>query len=113
MKIGRPEHFRWLFGIVAAVLVLNLVDAVFTMVWYFQEQASEANPFMDTLLSAGALPFVLGKTALVCGGSYLLWRRRYHAFSVIGIVALFLVYYFVLLYHLQAADFQLFRKLFG
>ena len=31
-KIGTLQHFRWLRGIVAAVLVLNLLDAVFTII---------------------------------------------------------------------------------
>jgi len=27
-KIGTSEHFRWLYGIVQALLVLNLLDAI-------------------------------------------------------------------------------------
>ncbi len=33
LSVGTPEHFRWLHGIVKAVLVLNLLDALFTLLW--------------------------------------------------------------------------------
>ena len=113
MKIGEKMHFRWLFGIIATVLVLNLLDAVFTLMWYVNGAATEANPFMDALLSKGSIPFVVGKSTLVFGGSFLLWRRRQHAFSVVAIVVLFLVYYFLLLYHLKAMNIQLIKRFLG
>ena len=33
LRVGTPEHFSWLHGIVKTVLVLNLLDALFTLVW--------------------------------------------------------------------------------
>ena len=102
MQVGKPAHYRWLFGFVCAVLVLNLIDAVFTVMWYTSGAATEANPFMAVLLAWGPLPFVLGKILIVSAGSWLLWRRRRRPLAVICIFFAFMVYYFILLYHLGA-----------
>ena len=108
MQIGKPIHFRWLHGVISAILILNLLDAVLTLWWYFSGAAMEANPFMDALLQKGALPFVAVKLGFVSGASYLLWRRRRHTLSVVGVFMLFLVYYTLLLYHLHAMELSLF-----
>ena len=111
-SVGTPEHFRWLHGIVKAVLVLNLLDALFTLVWVRAGLAREANPLVDQLVNENAVGFVLVKLGLVGLGSWLLWQRRQRPFAVIAIVADFLAYYFVLLYHLQYAS-GLVRQLLG
>lgn len=96
-----------LFLVVRTLLVLNLLDAIFTVFWLEAGVATEANPLMDTLLQWGPVPFVLGKTLLVSAGSYLLWHRRRRPLSVIGIMVLFLAYYWLLLYHLKALNLNL------
>lgn len=111
-SVGTPEHFRWLQGIVKAVLVLNLLDALFTLVWVRSGLAREANPLIDQLVNENAVGFVLVKLGLVGLGSWLLWHRRERPVAVIAIVAAFLVYYLVLLYHLQYAS-GLVRQLLG
>ncbi len=108
MEIGKPRHFRWLNGVIKAILVLNLVDAVLTLWWYFSGAAAEANPFMDALLQKGALPFVAVKIGFVSGASYLLWKRRHYALSVIGVFTLFTIYYLLVLYHLRAVGISVF-----
>jgi len=110
--VGTPEHFRWLQGIVKAVLVLNLLDALFTLLWVRSGLAREANPLIDQLVNENAVGFVLFKVGVVGLGSWLLWRRRQRPIAVIAIVAAFLVYYLVLLYHLQYAS-GLVRQLLG
>ena len=112
LSLGTPEHFRWLQGIVKAVLVLNLLDALFTLLWVRSGLAREANPLIDRLANENAVGFVLVKLGLVGLGSWLLWQRRRRPFAVIAIVAAFLVYYFILLYHLQYAS-GLVRQLLG
>lgn len=102
-SIGTPEHFRWLHGIVKAVLVLNLLDAVFTLLWVRAGLAREANPMIDRLVEQHALGFIGVKLALVGLGSWLLWSRRDRPAAVIAIFIAFLTYYLVLLYHLQYA----------
>ena len=103
-SVGTPEHFRWLHGIVKAVLVLNLLDALFTLLWVRSGLASEANPLIARLVNENAVGFVLVKLGLVGLGSWLLWNRRQRPVAVIAIVAAFLIYYFVLLYHLHYAS---------
>ena len=83
------------------VLVLNLFDAMFTLFWVRAGLAVEANALMRSLVNEHALLFVTIKLGLVSLGSWLLWQRREHAGAVIGIFAAFVVYYLVLLYHLQ------------
>jgi hypothetical protein len=101
LVVGTEEHFRWLHGIVQATLVLNLFDAVFTLIWVRAGLAREANELLRVLVEEHALAFVGVKLALVSLGSLLLWRLRERPAAVIGIFAAFLVYYAILLYHLQ------------
>ena len=101
LVVGTPQHFRWLDGIVKTLLVLNLLDALFTLVWVRAGLAQEANALMRDLVNDHAVLFVVTKLGLVSLGSLLLWRRRAHAGAVVAIFAAFLAYYLVLLYHLQ------------
>jgi len=101
LSVGTPEHFRWLRWLVAALLVLNLLDAIFTLLWVTSGLATEANPMMAELLRSQPVLFMLGKLALVGGGSYLLWRRRRRPLAVVAIFIAFLCYYLILLRHLD------------
>ena len=111
LSVGTTEHFGWLQGIVKAVLVLNLLDALFTLVWVRAGLAREANPLVDQLVNENAVGFVLVKLGLVGLGSWLLWHRRQRPGAVMAIVTAFLVYYLVLLHHIQYAG--LVRQLLG
>ena len=111
LHLGTPEHFRWLHGIVKTVLVLNLIDAIFTLVWVRYGFAREANLMIDRLVDQNAVGFFAVKLGLVGMGSWLLWQRRDHATAVIAIFIAFLTYYLVLLYHVQHAA-TLVRSLF-
>lgn len=106
-RIGTAEQFRWLQGIVKALLVLNLLDAIFTLFWVEAGLAREANALMRELVNHHAVLFVVVKTALVALGSYLLWQRRHRPAAVVAIFAAFLAYYSVLLYHLQYSGYLL------
>lgn len=99
--VGTPEQLSWLKGVVVAVLVLNGLDAVFTLVWVRAGLAVEANSLMRDLVENNAFLFIATKLGLVTLGSLFLWRQRTHPIAVIAIFAAFLAYYFVLLYHLQ------------
>jgi hypothetical protein len=99
--VGTPRQFRWLNGIVKTVLVLNLLDALFTLLWVRAGLAHEANALMRDLVNEHAVLFVVTKLGLVSLGSLVLWRRRTHAVAVVAIFSAFLAYYLVLLYHLQ------------
>ena len=101
LRLGTEEHFRWLHGIVKAVLILNLIDALFTLLWISGGLAREANPFLDQLVIENPVTFAIAKLALVGMGSLLLWRFRHRGSAVIAIFVAFLAYYLVLLWHIR------------
>jgi hypothetical protein len=107
LRVGTAEQFRWLGGIVKAVVILNLIDAVMTLWWVRTGFATEANMLLAEMVEKHALLFVVGKLALVSLGTTILWRRRRRTLAVGGIFAVFLAYYFILLYHLQFAGLML------
>ena len=104
MEIGKPKHYRWLRGIVFAIFGLNVIDGLFTVYWVASGWAEEANPLMDGLLDISPGLFMFGKLSLVGFGSVLLWRLRTRPGAVIALFVLFLVYYFLTLYHLHFLD---------
>lgn len=112
MEIGKPEQFRWLEGIIATVFVLNVIDGVLTIVWYSTGRAEEANPLMAGLIGVNPLLFIVLKMTLVALGSVLLWRYRNKALAVIAMFVAFIVYYWVLIFHLSAMNLDIFAELF-
>lgn len=104
-SVGTQQHFRWLLGLVKVVLLLNLLDAIFTLFWVEAGLAVEANVLLQTAVEEHPVAFVMIKISLVSLGSLLLWKRRQHALAVVGLFVIFLVYYYLLLYHLRFASF--------
>jgi hypothetical protein len=86
----------------AAILVMNLLDAAFTLVWTLSGLAVEANPLMDLLLSISPIHFMSTKLALVSLGLLLLWRLRWRRTARVAIVGSALAYAALLTYHLNA-----------
>jgi len=105
--IGTHQHFQWLDGIAKSILVLNLVDGVFTIVWVEFLQAQEMNFMMRDLVQTSALSFMLVKLTLVSLGTLFLWRYRSNALAVISLFLAFFSYYWVLLVHLEYSSFVL------
>jgi hypothetical protein len=103
LVLGTDQHYRWLHGIVKSVLVLNLLDAIFTLMWVQGGLAREANLMIDRLMEGYGFAFIAVKLGLVGMGSWLLWQRREHPTAVVAIFVAFGAYYLVLLYHLQYA----------
>ncbi len=101
MPIAAPGQYRWLHGVVKGVLVLNLADALFTLYWVRAGHAREANDLIDELVNEHAVLFVVTKLALVGLGSWLLWNRRSRPLAVVAIFVVFLVYYAILMLHLD------------
>ncbi len=100
-KVGTGEHLQWLDGIVKAVIVLNLLDILFTLGWVGFGHVEEANLLLVDLVRDHPILFVLTKISLVSLGSFLLWKHRGHPLAVIGIFLVFGLYYYVLLHHLR------------
>lgn len=101
LQIGKPGQFKWLLSIVKFLLVLNLLDAVFTIIWVSTGLAGEANPLLNDLIRIHPLLFVLVKLMLVSFGSLLLWHYRFKPLAVIAITIAFIIYYCILLYHIS------------
>ena len=80
------------------ILIFNLVDISVTSTIVSLGLAYEVNPFMEVTLGWGIVYFVLIKLFIMCGGCYLLWKRKETFFAKAGIIICFLVY-FVLMLH--------------
>lgn len=93
---------RWPELIAFAIIVLNLLDAMFTLVYTQGGLAREANPLLDHVLAGSPVGFVLVKLALVSLGVALLWRWRHRATACLGLVAGGVAYASLLLLHLSA-----------
>ena len=103
-QVGTAQHYRWLEGVVKAVVVMNLLDAVLTLLWVRAGFATEANPFIEHIVNQSGLVFVVSKLVLVFLGTTLLWRYRTRPLAVMGIFLAFMVYYGILLVHLRFAS---------
>jgi len=108
LVIGTSQHYRWLYGIAQALLVLNLLDGIFTLVWVQYFSAVEVNVMLRDLVHDNMLRFMLVKLTLVSLGTLYLWRNRDRPLAVISIFIAFFAYYLVLLYHLQYTTMVLF-----
>ena len=101
LPIGTPEQFRWLEGIVKITLVMNLLDAIFTLAWVRAGLAEEANPLLRDLVHHHPTLFVATKLALVGLASAIFWRYRRRPLAVFAVFLGFLVYYGILLMHID------------
>ncbi|MDH3688610.1 MAG: DUF5658 family protein [Gammaproteobacteria bacterium] len=99
--IATLQHLRWLDGIIKAVIILNLLDILFTLTWVGFGHVEEANLLLTNLVRDHPILFVVTKISLVSLGSFLLWKHRDHPLAIIGIFLVFGLYYYVLLYHLR------------
>jgi hypothetical protein len=88
---------------VSAIVILNALDAVFTVAWVEAGLAVEANPLMAVVIAISPVLFVVAKVALVNGGTFVLWRLRSHVGARAGAAFCASVYYGLLLFHLQYA----------
>ena len=82
-------------------IVLNLLDAVFTLGFVQAGVAEEANPLMDSALAVSPVLFMLAKLSLVSLGIALLWRMRAHRAAAVGILCAALIYGSVVAYHIH------------
>ena len=96
----KESHY---FLLASALIVMNLIDAVFTLGFVELGAATEANPIMEILLSCGPVMFVIGKMGLVSLGVMLLWRLRHMKVALAGLVATTSVYGVLCLYHFSSA----------
>ena len=100
-SIRKVEQLCWLNVTVKALIVLNFLDSIFTLIWVRAGIAQEENILLENLVNENAVVFMLVKIALVSLGSLLLWRCRRSLFAIGGIFLVFMTYLFLFFYHLQ------------
>jgi hypothetical protein len=83
------------------LLVFNLLDGAFTLVWTTAGLATEANPLLDDVLAHSPVVFMAIKLALVSLGAVLLVRLQRKRIAVAGAVAAAGTYGVLFLYHLS------------
>ena len=92
--------------VAAAVLILNLADALFTLVYVRLGVAREGNPFMASALGRGALGFMIVKLGLVSLCVLLLVRLRERKAAgrapSLALIGSAVAYATLLIYHLAA-----------
>jgi hypothetical protein len=91
-RLTAPRTFERALGI---LLILNLLDAAFTLNWVYAGVATEANPVMAGALILGPGFFIITKVALVTLAVALLWRNRGHSIARWALVPVSLLYAFV------------------
>ena len=86
-----------------SVILLNLFDIIFTLYAVESGYAIEANPFMRELLNMSPLVFAISKISLVSVGSYFIVKNSRFRIARAALFLCFLVYGFILLYHIFGA----------
>ena len=84
--------------LVVAILLLNVFDAFFTLIWLHRGGA-EGNPVMAWFLELGIGAFVAEKCFVVGGSLLLLVVHKNFRFARIGLRWLATVYSLLILYH--------------
>lgn len=112
MEIGNSKHYRWLSWIMVSIFTLNIADGIMTIYWIYNDKAVEWNPLLVRLVNEEPVKFMMVKILLVFLGSFLLWKLRKNAMAVVSLFLMFLVYYYLLLYHLNALNLRLIRRWF-
>src|SRR5262245_65380484 len=90
-------------GKLAALLVLNLADALFTLSFLQLRVAEEANPIMRAAYAGSPMLFLILKLALVHGGAALLWIHRASAAARAALTAGITLYGAIVIYHCSFA----------
>jgi hypothetical protein len=93
---------RWLRRIASVIVVLNLVDAIFTLLYTSGHLAREGNPLMQGVLAASPVMFMITKLSLVSLCVFMLWRYGHRFTAVIGLIGATVMYVILIGYHLTA-----------
>jgi len=96
---------RMLLWAGAIVVVLNLLDAVLTIIETGTGMAVESNPLMDVALAARPVLFMIAKLGLVSFGVLLLWRLRHHRAARFGLVVTMAAYTLLLVHHVSGVTY--------
>jgi hypothetical protein len=95
----------------AAILILNLFDATFTLLWVSSGLATEANPIMAYVLGIGPGAFLFTKLGVVTLAVGLLARYPRRLAARFGVLPVLLVYGCVVATHLAFTLVQAFEAM--
>ena len=85
--------------LITCLLIFNIIDIVVSVKFIKYGQHLENNPFMQTFLNMNSvMPFILVKTFLICGGLYLLYKRKDKILAQLGIYLCFCVYWALIIH---------------
>ncbi len=98
--VDRPGP--WMLGMMAVVLALSILDAVFTLA-HLDRGGREINPLMDWAIGIGPLAFLAIKCFLTGSGMLLLVLHRFFAGVKIMLAAVLSLYSLLMVYHLVLA----------
>jgi hypothetical protein len=102
----RGPDAAWFYGSVL-LLLLNALDAAFTLCAIDADIAGEANPMMQLLLHQGPLQFVLVKHLMVSLSVILLWRLRTYRLARVGFWSSLPIYTALFVYHVSMSSLML------
>ncbi len=87
-------------GICLAILLLNLLDALFTLGFLQSNLAEEANPLMNLAYRTSPMGFVFLKLAMVQSGILILYLNRRLRVAQYALTAVAAIYVAIVSYHL-------------
>ena len=82
------------FGLV----ILNLLDIVFTLLSVYSDVAYEANPLMAWLVVNSPVAFAIVKSAFIFAGTLCMWHYGCHRFAIVGVAIPFVLYSWVVFF---------------
>ncbi len=97
----KKEKSMVLRQLIILIILMNVIDGIFTIYWVWMQMAEEANPIMKMFLQYSPIVFMAVKVFLVNIGAWILWKYHHRVLSIICIVIAFLCYLAIILYHLQ------------
>ncbi|HVE82964.1 MAG TPA: DUF5658 family protein [Myxococcales bacterium] len=104
VRVAQPgERESSLRAQLLALLVLNLLDALFTMTFLHMRVAEEANPLMRAAYAGSPLLFLVLKLFLVHTGATLLWVNRAAAAARVALASGVGLYAAIVVYHCSFA----------
>jgi len=81
-----------------ATMFFNVVDIAVTLRVIKYGTLHENNPFMKMFLNMdGIMPFIFVKTLLICGGTYLIYKKRDKIIAQLGAYLCFCFYWALIL----------------
>lgn len=83
------------------VVILNMLDAVWTLAFVRIGAANEGNPLMDQALAWGPVLFMVAKLTLVSLSVMLLWRLRHRRAATVGLFSAAMTYLVICGYHVS------------